>query len=267
MEEWDQDPEHGVGAGLAHHAGEEHQHRRGGGEVGVPQPTMEGENRDLDDEGGGEEEEEAELDLGACLVLGEVGEVEGGGAGEDVLADDPDQHQQRADQREKDELQRRRERLSSLAPHPEQEVGWDQHRLPEDVEEDQVGAQEDARHAALHDQQESEEAGGPHLPERRRCEHRDQAEEGVEDHQPDADRVDAEVVVGLDLRYPAHLFDELVAVGTGIEAVSDVTGDPQRQRGGQDRDPLAEVDGEKGDQDAAEDRDQPDVGQHSVSRH
>src|SRR5437899_1499088 len=69
-----------------------------------------------------------------------------------------DQGQQRAGQRVEDELQRGAPGLAALPPLPEQEVGGDQLRLPEDVEQQQVRGQEHPGHAALQQQEQRDEA-------------------------------------------------------------------------------------------------------------
>src|SRR5438270_368442 len=102
------------------------------------EPGMEGPQWDLDGERDREQEEEPELDRGGGRLRRQGRQVEGVRAREHVLADHPDQHQQRSDQRVEDELERGVAGPVTLAPQPEQEVGGDQHGLPEDVEEEQV---------------------------------------------------------------------------------------------------------------------------------
>ena len=70
----------------------------------------------------------------------------------EVEGQDAEQHQHRADQGVKEELDRRVE-LPRPAPDADQEVHRDQHHFPEDVEQEEVERHEDADHAGLQQQQ------------------------------------------------------------------------------------------------------------------
>ena len=63
-----------------------------------------------------------------------------------------DEHQQRADERVEDELDRRVDPVRA-APDPDDQVHRDEDDLPEDVEEEQVEGDEDADHPDLEDQE------------------------------------------------------------------------------------------------------------------
>ena len=97
---------------------------------------MEGEDRRLDRERGQEAEEDPLVRRGA-----RVDEREG--ALREAEDDDRGEHQQRAGHRVDDE-RRRRAQPARPAPDADQHVERDQHRLEEDVEEEQVLRGEDA---------------------------------------------------------------------------------------------------------------------------
>src|SRR6202035_3715022 len=108
----------------------------------------------------------------------------------------------------------------SLAELPQQEVGGDEHRLPEHIEEDEVDGHEYAREPGTHREDQAQEpVRVPHRDWSR--EHGDNRQKGVEDDQPDADSVDAEVVEDRELRYPGSLLRELVLMCRGVERRSD----------------------------------------------
>ena len=66
--------------------------------------------------------------------------------------EDRDQHQQRADERVQDELDRRVDAVRA-APDPDDQVHRDEDDLPEDVEQEQVEGEEHADHADLEHQE------------------------------------------------------------------------------------------------------------------
>src|SRR3972149_3866649 len=81
-----------------------------------------------------------------------------------------------------------------VAPDPDQEVQRDEHRLPEHVEQEEIERHEDADHARLEQQHEHDElahalvdrAPGPQQAQRR--------QERGENHEPEREPVDPDVV-------------------------------------------------------------------------
>ena len=71
-------------------------------------------------------------------------------------ADDRDEHQHAAGHRVEDELDRGVD-APLVAPDPDQEVHRDEHRVPEDVEEEQVERDEHAEHRGLEREHEERE--------------------------------------------------------------------------------------------------------------
>ena len=104
--------------------------------VGVRQPAVEREQRRLDDERRREAEEDP-----ARRVRPAVDHRERPGL--EAVDDHGAEHQQRADHRVDDERDRRAQ-PPRPAPHADQDVERDQHRLPEDVEEQEILGGEDA---------------------------------------------------------------------------------------------------------------------------
>src|SRR5207253_8908520 len=71
-------------------------------------------------------------------------------------AEDGDQHREAADDRVDQEFEGGVD-AAALAPDPDQEVERNQHRLPEDIEEDEVERQENARGGGFQDQKQEDE--------------------------------------------------------------------------------------------------------------
>ena len=139
--------------------------------------------------------------------------------GRDVLADDADEHQEGSDESVEHELQRRPARAGTLAVQPQQEIGGDQHRLPEHVEEDQVGGHEHARQAPRHGEHQPDKAARARS--HRSGRDRNHGQEGVQDDEPEADAVDAEAVEDAELRDPRQLLGELEPAVAGGEVKGD----------------------------------------------
>ena len=167
-EERQAEAQEAVRAHLQQHAGQDHGARGGRLDVGVGQPGVEREHRHLDGEGEGEGQEQQVLGAprAAARSCARTGRskvyVAGGGAVLEVEGQDGDQHEERAGHRVEDELDRRVD-AAGPAPDPDDEVHRDQHRLPEDVEEEEVERDEDAQHARLEQQHGDHELLQPRL--------------------------------------------------------------------------------------------------------
>ena len=155
-----------------------------------------------------------------CLLTGP-------GVLKDVLADHADEHQQRADKREQDELERCAPRPLSLAEKPEQEVGRDEHGLPEHIEKDEVGGHQHPGHAGRHREHQGQEpADVAHCD---RCgQHRNHRQQGVQNQEPDADSVHTQLVEDVQLGDPGHMLGELEAVVVRGEQDGHDAGDEKR---------------------------------------
>src|SRR5208283_5516200 len=123
-----------------------------------------------------------------------------------------EEHQHAADQRIHDELHRRV--LPALAaPDGDDEIHRHQHGLPENEEEQEIERHEDAQHGGLQEQEEGVvflEAVLNSAPAR---EDGDQAEQGGEHHQEQAEAVDPQMVRCADGGNPRRLLDELEVPG------------------------------------------------------
>ena len=191
----------------------------------------------------------------------ELRDVERALSGCEILGDDADQHQQRAGERVQDELDRGVARAWPFSPPPEQEVGRDQHRLPEHVEQHQVDRQEGARHAGLQQQQQREETRLRNGRQRRR-QHRDQRQERIQNDQPERDAVDAQVIVDVVVGDPRRPFDELVAVARRVECQGDVQRQRQSDCADDHRRPLGEAPRQRRHQHGAHCGDEPNGSEH-----
>ena len=144
-----------------------------------------------------------------------------------------DQHEQAADHRVDDEGERG-PRPPRPAPHPDQEVERDEHRLPEDVEEHQVAGGEEPEQPGLGQQQAGEVAPGA-LRRAHAAGHDGQEEERRgQQQEPDRDAVHADVPGQAHLARPALVVDELQARGPAVEDPDQHAGERQRPQGGHD---------------------------------
>ena len=136
----------------------------------------------------------------------------------DVVHDDDDrqQHEQAADEREQEELDRRVD-APRTAPHADDEVHRDEHGLPEHVEEEEVGGAEHADHAHLEQQQRDEEAHLAVLDVVPAGDDDDDAEQRGEEHEQRGDAVDAHAVADVQRLDPADVLGELHARQLGLE--------------------------------------------------
>ena len=245
-EERQDDAQEAVGADLGEHAGEDRQHRQRRRPVGVGHPAVQEKGRHLDQEGGGEEPEDPALAAFGDRVLGQFGDREGEVVaavlrGDDRGGDRPDQHQQRADQRVDEHLQRRRSGgravLAVGPPGAEEEVERDQHQVEEEDEEQQVLGDEGAQRRGLGEQHHQEEEvralllaeGG----ERGAAEPEQRRQHDEEDVEP----VEPEAVVDAEPGDPADV-DGVLQPGAGVEAGEQRDRDAQRHGRAQRRPPA-----------------------------
>ncbi len=207
-------------------------------------PTVQREQRRLDRERGHEAEEQP-----VARALPARGQVEG--SLREPQHDHRREHQKRARHRVDDELDRRAE-PPRAAPDADQDVQRQQHRLPEDVEEEQVLRGEDAddRGGQQQHQTEVSAGSGPAGPEgvsdRRRLHDHRQADE------PERKAVHADVVRDVEVAEPVRPLVELEAAAVEVEPDqrldpdSDLREcDQQRDRAGRERVPREQPDEER----------------------
>ena len=206
-----------IRAHLEQHAGKDH--RPGGRclDVGVRQPGMEREERHLDGKGDGKGQEEPALHAFAQAQAVEIEQVEAGRSVRSRMspgqADDGDEHQHAAGHRIEDELDGGIN-PPLVSPDPDEEVHRDEHRIPEDVEEEQIDRDEHAEHGGLereHEEREQLDVLVHRLP---RAEERQRRQETGQHDQKQADAVDADQVLNPEHRHPGVGLDKLV-VGAG----------------------------------------------------
>ena len=133
-------------------------------DVRVGQPGVEREQRHLDAKASANAAKHTDCAFGGRTTVQELVVVEGPVPAASWCwtydVEDRDDHQQRADHRVDDELDRRVE-PPLAAPDADDEVHRDQHHLPEDVEEEQVERDERAEHAGLEDEHRDDELARP----------------------------------------------------------------------------------------------------------
>ena len=215
-EERDADAHEPVGAQLQEDGGQDHRTDGRSLGVGVGQPGVEREHRDLDGEADEHPGEDPDLHGAPELRAGvhQVGEGEALGAGLGEQGQERHEHQCRAEHRVEEELQRGVLALLA-APRADEEVHRQQHDLEEDEEQDQVLGDEGAGHAHLQDEDQHQEgldvARLRHVPER--VDDRHEGDEARQHVQRQADPVDTDRVVGVDGLDPRGIGEELQARG------------------------------------------------------
>ncbi len=146
-----------VGAHLQQDGGQNH--RAGGRRIGmrVGQPGVEREHRHFDREAEEERQEHPPLQVERHVQAMELGDVERVDAGDAVVVEverqNAEQHDDAADQRVEEELDRRVEPVGA-APDTDQEIHRHQHHFPEQEEQQEIERHERAKHAGLQHQQE-----------------------------------------------------------------------------------------------------------------
>ncbi len=137
--------------------------------------------------------------------------------------DDGEQHQDAARHRVEHELDGGVD-AALVAPDADEEIHRNQHRVPEDVEEEEVDRDKHAEHRRLereHEEREQLDALVHRLP---RAQQRQRRQEPGQHDEEQADAVDANQVLDAEHRHPGVGLDELVVGAGRIEAP------PQHQR-------------------------------------
>ena len=179
----------------------------------VRQPGVQREHRHLDRE---RQEEGAEQPPGCgsqiLRVAQEVRVAERVDAGRaarvQIQHDDRDQHEQRAQERIDEELDRRVQPVVS-APHPDDEIHGDEHHFPHHIEEEEIERDKDADHARREHEQERVEAGlafgdiGP------AAENREWHQERRQQHEEQRDPIQTDCNVNAPRRDPGAIEQEL----------------------------------------------------------
>ena len=200
----DHDPEQAVDGRLGDDAAEDRGHLRRRLAVGVDEPAVEGEDRRLDREGDQEAEEDP-------VVRGDARVDERERVLREPERDDRRQHQQRSGHGV-DHERRRRAEASRPAPDADQDVDRDQHRLEEDVEDDQVLSGEDADDRA-HQEEQQAVVGAATVAARPECvPDRDRADDDGQAGEEEREAVEADVVGDTEIAEPAVLVPQLQAL-------------------------------------------------------
>ncbi len=230
-EEVQPEAEEPVGPQLEHHPGQDDRAGSRGLGMSVGQPGVEREHRDLDGEGHGEGQEQPPGSAVGddALGLGQHNEVEGQLAGgllvQEGQAEDPHQHEGRAQHGEQEELEGGVHPLS-VAPAADEEVHRHQHDLEHHEEKEQVQGEEYTDAPGLQ-QQHPGQVGlgvvmGPHP------DHGNREQQAGEHDQEQRDPVHAEVPGDAELLDPGALLGQLEA------GVADIESDEQRHAQGAD---------------------------------
>ena len=146
-------------------------------------------------------------------------------SGLEIKRQNAQQHDHRADQRVQEKFDRGVQ-AAVAAPDADQEIHRHQHHFPEHIEEEEIERHENAQHADLQQQEQNVIFLGANLDGAPGGKDRNSAEERRQDHQQEADAVDAQRVVRADGGNPVGVFAELVARRGRVQAEAP----EQRQR-------------------------------------
>ena len=260
---------HPVGADLVQDADQQHGSGRTSLGRRIRQPGVNRPHRGLDGEG---EEEAEEHQAASGLVEVKTGQLldeEAVGPAGTVLVkgDDSDQHDEATEQGVEQELDRG-VLPAGATVGADQEVDRNQHRLEEDVEQEDVGRREDPDHERLENEHEGEVAllalaDLGHVVPRR--EHADRNQDRRHHDQDERDPVHAEGVAHPELRNPGVLLLKLeLRPGANRELKGGGKGEQQRDDGEPQRDLfglLSQARGQEGDHEGTHQRNQADRGQ------
>ena len=211
-----------VGAELEHDGSQHGRTARRRLHVHVGQPGMDRPHRHLHGKGGEESKEQQCLRRTAERHFVPQRQIETA-TGLGVEKDQGNQHQQRAQQRVEEELESR-VNLVRTAPDTDDQVHRNQRGLKEHVEQHAVECAEDTDHQAAENQESAHvlvHALGDDLPAGNHDHHID---EGCQQHEPERNAVNAQVIIDIEAGNPGCLFDKLHGSGAEFEAVI------QRQR-------------------------------------
>src|SRR6185437_6233630 len=238
-EEAEIEAQHAVRPHLQQDAGEQDRAGRRRLDVGVGQPGVEREQRNLDGEGDEEAEEQPGFGGGgkgehSALEAGlDGGEVEG--AGQVVEPEDAAQHQHRTRHGVQEELDGGVE-AALVSPDADEEGHRNQRDFPEGVEQEQIEAAEDAEHAGLEQQQEDEKRLGVLLDGFPGDEHADQREERGQHAQPEREAVGADQVLDVEGRDPGMALEELETAFSAVPVERQMEREQERDDRGSQRD-------------------------------
>ena len=260
-------PQDSVSAHLEQHAGQDHADCGGCLDVGVRQPGMEREGRNLDREADeqGDPGDPLEGHAIAARVGRECGHVKRRRRGVVVQPQHRQQDQDRAQQGVQEELDRG-VFAPRAAPDADQEIHRQQHHFPEDVEQEEIQRHEHADHAGVEHQQQGEVALDA-LFDPEAGEHRDEANQRGQQHHRDADAVHADEVIDVVGGHPRILFRELDGGGGGVEMGVEDDRDQDLGSGRGHRDPADQAVlllGTEHDHQQARDRHESNYGQQMV---
>ncbi|MHC2218229.1 hypothetical protein ACVIGV_003617 [Rhizobium leguminosarum] len=177
---------------------------------------MDRHHRHFDGEGDQEGEEQPGLDRERQILRCQREDVEGLAAVE-IEHDDTDEEQEAARQRVEEELERRID-PAFATPDADDQVHRDQHRFPENVEQEQVERAEHPQHQRLHGEQTDHERLDLAVDRNPRGEHTDRTQQRGQEHEERAYPVDTKRISDPERGHPRALLCELHLVGRGVES-------------------------------------------------
>ncbi len=209
-----------VRAHLQEHAGQNHRPRGWRFDVSVGQPGVERKQRHLDRKRERERQEQPGLQGRRDVHRDEIRQVEARHAGDRLVVvrnpEDRDQHQHAAGHGVEDELHGGVD-ATLVSPDADEEIHRNQHRVPEEIEEEEIERQEHADHRRFEREHEEGKLAHSGLDRLPRTEERDRCQEGGQDDEEQADAVDPEVIGNAELGQPRVPLDELIVGARGVE--------------------------------------------------
>ena len=157
-----------------------------------------------------------------------------------VQEDQRDQHQQRTQQRVEEELERRVDFVGP-APDADDEVHRDQGGLEKHIEQQTVKRAEDTNHQAAQNQERAHVLVDTARDDFPAGDHDHQVHKGRQQHEPERDTVQADVVVDVEAPNPGLFLHELHRGRAELEAAVQRQRDHERRKRADQRDPAHHV--------------------------
>ena len=211
--------------------------------MGIRQPGVEGEHRDFDGKGKGKSQKKPDLYMGVqdeLVIVENIQRIDAHGLVIDgVEEQDGNEHQQASHHGEEDKLQ---SGIDAARPSPDsdQKIHRKEHRLPEDVEKEQVEGDKDAEYSCLEEEHENQILFDPSFDVAPGGKKGDGHQEGCQQDKKEAYAVDSNMVLNA-VAEPGSLLHKLRVGRLTIEVEIKHQGNKKNYDGDAERNEAKQV--------------------------